>query len=107
MPVVRAIANAPQNGAQNVGTAGPSTDRTQKSEKAQGRSRYDRDKRTGGRYDNDQQGHGRPPDNDKADVSAACTGRAVVTSDMPSSSCAWSVRASFDMRGRATCRASC
>ena len=35
----------------------PSPDRSQKGEKAQGRGRHDRDKRSSGRYDNHQQGH--------------------------------------------------
>ena len=46
-------------GAQNVCAACSCADRTQKSEKAQRRSGHDGDKRTGGRYDNHEQGHGR------------------------------------------------
>jgi hypothetical protein len=62
MPAVRAIANVPQNVTRAVarrtfGAAGPSSDRSQKGQKAQGRSRHDRDKRSSGRYDNHQQGH--------------------------------------------------
>ena len=47
-----------------------------------------------------------PIENIAAEVSAACTGRAAVTSDIPSSSRAWAVRASFAMSCWATCRAS-
>ena len=47
-----------------------------------------------------------PAENMAADVSAACTGRAVVISDMPSSSRAWAAKASFAMSCWATCRAS-
>jgi hypothetical protein len=46
-------------GAQNVCTACSCPNRSQKSEKAQRRSRHDEDQRTGRRYDNHEQGHGR------------------------------------------------
>src|ERR1700680_2616728 len=46
-----------------------------------------------------------PTENDAADVSAACTGRAVVISEIPSSSRAWAVKASFAISCWAICRA--
>ena len=46
-----------------------------------------------------------PTANDAADVSAACTGRAAVTSEIPSSSRAWAARASFVVSCWATRRA--
>jgi hypothetical protein len=59
---------------------------------------HGRDKRTSGRYDNhEQEGMAAPTENDRADVSAACTGRGVVISEIPSSSRARAVRASFAM----------
>jgi transposase len=47
-----------------------------------------------------------PTENDAAEVSAACTGRAVVISEIPSSSCAWALKASFAINCWATWRAS-
>ena len=47
-----------------------------------------------------------PVENVTADVSAACTGRAVVISEIPSSSRAWAPKASFAVSWRATFRAS-
>jgi hypothetical protein len=46
-----------------------------------------------------------PTENEAAEVSAACTGRAVVISEMPSSSRAWAPKASFAVSWRATFRA--
>jgi hypothetical protein len=46
-----------------------------------------------------------PTENVAADVNAACTGRAVVISEIPSSSRAWAVKASFAINCWAICRA--
>ena len=100
MPAVRAIASAPQNvtravarrtfappalapiaprrarkpkdAADTMGTSAPAGDTTTMSK-----------------------GMAAPTENVAADVSAACTGRAVVIYEIPSSSRAWAVKASF------------
>ena len=46
-----------------------------------------------------------PTDNVAAEVNAACTGRALVISDIPSSSRAWALTAYFAISCWATCRA--
>ena len=91
--------------AQNIGTARSRPDRTQKSEKTQRRSGHNRDERAGGRYDDHEHGIAAPKENDAAEVSAACTGRAVVISEIPSSSRAWALKASFAINCWATFRA--
>ena len=82
-PIAPRRARKPNDAAETIGTSAPAGDRTTISK-----------------------GMAAPTENAAADVSAACTGRAVVISEIPSSSRAWAVKASFAISCWATCRAS-
>ena len=81
-PIAPRTARKPKDAADTMGTSAPAGDTTTMSK-----------------------GMAAPKENDTADVSAACTGRAVVISEIPSSSCAWALKASFAISCWATCRA--
>src|SRR6185503_15059381 len=71
-PIAPRRARKPKDAADTMGTSAPAGDTTTMSK-----------------------GMAAPTENITADVSAACTGRAVVISEIPSSSRAWAVKASF------------
>ena len=111
IPAVRAIANAPQNVTRAVArrtfappALAPIAPRRARKPKdaadTMGTSALAGDTTTMSK------GMAAPTENVAADVSAACTGRAVVISEIPSSSRAWAVKASFAISCWATCRAS-
>jgi hypothetical protein len=85
MPAVKVIANAPQNVtlavARRILVPPALADRAQKSEKSQRCSGHHENEFASKRYD----GIAAPRENDAADVSAACTGRAVVIAEISSS----------------------
>ena len=72
--------------AQNVGTACLGANGSQQSEKGERRGRDDRDEQVDGETTTISKGMAAPTENMMADVSAACTGRALVISEIPSSS---------------------
>src|SRR5450759_1020085 len=82
-PIAPSKARKPKDAADTIGTSVPAGDTTTMSK-----------------------GMAAPTENVAAEVSAACTGRAVVISEIPSSSRAWAVKASFAISCWATCRAS-
>src|SRR5450756_176864 len=69
-PIAPRTARKPKDAADTSGTSAPAGDTTTMSK-----------------------GMAAPTENDAAEVSAACTGRAVVISEIPSSSCAWALKA--------------
>lgn len=71
-PIAPRSARKPNDAAETMGTSAPAGDTTTMSK-----------------------GMAAPTENITADVNAACTGRAVVISEIPSSSRAWAVKASF------------
>ena len=110
MPAVRAIARAPQNVTRSVArrtlappARAPIAPRTARKAKdaadTMGTSALAGDTTTMSN------GMTAPTENDAAEVSAAYTGRAVVISEIPSSSRAWAPKASFAVSWRATLRA--
>ena len=111
IPAVRAIANAPQNVTRAVARrtfAPPALAPT-----APRRARKPKDaadtmgtSAAAGETTTMSKGIAAPTENVAADVRAACTGRAVVISEIPSSSRAWAVKASFAISCWATWRAS-
>src|ERR1022692_4116839 len=107
MPAVRAIAKAPQNVTRTVArrtlappARAPIAPRTARKPKdaadTSGTSALAGDTTTLSR------GMAAPTENDAADVNAACTGRAVVISEMPRSLRAGAPQASFAISWRAT-----
>jgi hypothetical protein len=110
MPAVNAIANAPQKvtrrvGLANIRPAGPRTDCAEQAKKDERRNRHARDEGGSWHEQNHRERQRRPAKVD-AEVSAAWTGRAVVASEMPSSSRACAPSASFAISWSATWRAS-
>ena len=110
MPAVKAIASAPQNVTRAVPrrmfappARAPIAPR--KARKARDAADTMATSAPAGDTKTMSRGMAAPTENDAADVSAACTGRAVVISEIPSSSRAWALRASFAINCWATCRA--
>ena len=81
-PIAPRRARKPKDAPDTIGTSAPAGDTTTMSK-----------------------GIAAPTENDAADVSAACTGRAAVAAEIPSSSRAWAAKASFVVSCWATCRA--
>ena len=96
----------PGAGTQDVRAACFCTDRAQKSEKSQDAADTMGTRALADDTTTINRGMAAPAENVTADVSAACTGRAVVMSEIPSSSRACAVKASFAISCWATCRAS-